>query len=244
MIINNLFNDIEYTKFVESDIISIDESIKHSKQEVIKEHRTKVYVNGNQVMTLLCTASYLDYLVIGRLISEGMIHNINNIEKLNICEYGLRAQVSLKPNIKLDIKTTQDEVGSCCTDNQSLFKTETLPSPITNQKHFNPKDIFEMAAAFHNDSKLHKLTQGTHAAYLFLDKKIIFDCEDIGCHNALDKIIGYIYLNKLNLKIVLYSPQVLFLLIWHVKQYMLILVQSHQKPFQPMMLYLLQKNII
>ena len=79
------------------------------------------------------------------------------------------------------------DVASCCQGNKLYFKTTILPDKLKNSLEIKDRDVFNLAEAFAVDSKIHKMTSGTHAAYLYKDSKIIVSFEDIGRHNALVK---------------------------------------------------------
>ena len=51
--------------------------------------------------------------------------------------------------------------------------------------------IFDLADRFHAGMPLHGQTFATHSCFLAKDGALLFQCEDIGRHNALDKAIGY-----------------------------------------------------
>lgn len=57
-----------------------------------------------------------------------------------------------------------------------------------------------MLERFKNDTPLHQQTRATHSTFLMLDGQIVFQCEDIGRHNALDKAIGYAMRNGIDLR--------------------------------------------
>lgn len=58
--------------------------------------------------------------------------------------------------------------------------------------------VFSMAEYFRNDSRLHKSTGGTHSCYLRSPEGEIRGFEDVSRHNALDKAVGYMLLQKLD----------------------------------------------
>ena len=55
-----------------------------------------------------------------------------------------------------------------------------------------------MAKDFVKDSKIHRRTQGTHSCYLVVEGEVVFQAEDLGRHNAMDKAIGYAVRNGYN----------------------------------------------
>ena len=53
------------------------------------------------------------------------------------------------------------------------------------------EQVFDLADRFHAGMPLHGQTWATHSCFLAKDGQLLFQCEDIGRHNALDKAIGY-----------------------------------------------------
>lgn len=164
--------------------------IEHKVRNVVREHFIDLVVNEQLVAKLVCTPQNLKELIIGKLVAEGYIHEINDLELCYICEYGSRARVFLKDNVKLVSEIQQEP--TCCTDNQTLLKNlssediKPLPKAV-----WKPEWIFTLSNQFAQDNVIHKETQGTHGCYLSVKGQIKFQCEDIGRHNALEKAIGY-----------------------------------------------------
>ena len=199
MNIKNLYKEKNNTDFAKNILHKANGEVEEVTTEILEEHYTRIYINDVEIATLVCTGTNLVELVVGRLISEGIIDSVDDIDNIYICEYGLRARVFLKDGIEFlnNLKKSSEET-SCCQDNKSYFKSDKLPDKLKNILEIKSNMIFDLASKFANDSKIHKMTSGTHAAYLYYNNKVIISFEDIGRHNALDKVIGYIYLNKLN----------------------------------------------
>ncbi|MBQ4045297.1 MAG: formate dehydrogenase accessory sulfurtransferase FdhD, partial [Lachnospiraceae bacterium] len=87
---------------------------------------------------------------------------------------------------------------TCCPDNKVFVANQDARDlrPLAPAA-WTPEDIFLLAGRFSKGSGIHKKTQGTHSAYLYHDGRIVFAAEDIGRHNALDKVIGYMLLHAL-----------------------------------------------
>ena len=189
-------------------------------RQLLREHRLEIYVNEQLVARLVCTAEDLENLVIGRLVTEGIICDAEEIEQFYVCESGNRARVFLKGNVKFEPKEAEEP--TCCTDNHVYLKRAedaaaqseeiseqreepaaqaeepaTLPgqgNSATNEEH-----IFKIVKAFSDDSALHRSTGGTHSCLLAVEERVVYRAEDIGRHNALDKVIGYAFREKLDL---------------------------------------------
>lgn len=167
--------------------------ISEETDDILEEHQMDIYVNDILVMKVSCTPSYLKELVYGRLLTEGFIQSANDIETVYICDEGYRAKVYLKADVKVDVNQKSVLVPTCCTDNKSvevvserLIKETTLP---TFQWHTSW--IFDIADTFAKDTELHKRTMGTHSCILARQSEVLVSCEDIGRHNAVDKVLGW-----------------------------------------------------
>ena len=197
MKINNLYVEKYNTEKRDVELHTASGDVKTESFEVLNEHLIKVYINEKESMRVVCTGTNLVELVVGRIVSEGIINTVDDIESIFICEYGLRARVFLKNDISQNEYSKENqEVLSCCQDNRSYLKGEYKLEKIKNVLNIDDETIFNLAKTFSDDSKIHKMTSGTHAAYLYYEDKFVKSFEDIGRHNALDKIIGYIYMNN------------------------------------------------
>ncbi len=170
---------------------------------ILTEHLINVYINEHLVMKLICTPHNLAELVLGRMFSEGMIRNISEVDYIYICEYGSRARVALNRSQKKQTEALYVETTpTCCTGNRILsdyFVDYQDVKPVTPIP-WTTAWIWTLIDWFDKDTPLHLQTSAVHSSFLMKDGQVIFQCEDIGRHNALDKTIGYALRNGIDLK--------------------------------------------
>ena len=136
---------------------------------LLNEHTLTVAVNGRSAMELVCVPQYLPELVLGRLLTEGAIRGPEDVALLRLRQGGRLAEVTL---------------------NRAYPAPPPRPgvlSPIPWQSEW----VFRLADRFAQGMPLHAATWSTHSCFLAREGALLFSCEDIGRHNALDKVIGY-----------------------------------------------------
>lgn len=203
MIINNQFMETEQTLLVETKVVRPDGTGGALiKEHLIKEHQIEVSINEKPVLRLVCTPNRLPELVLGRIVTEGLIKSRDDVESLYICENGRRARIYLKQGMELSERKEEPQTEpTCCTDNKllgSFYAAKELCE--LPRAAYSDKSIFELIGKFHENSSLHRKTMGTHSCYLSYQGKYREVFEDIGRHNALDKAVGYALVNSFDLK--------------------------------------------
>ena len=156
------------------------------------EHVVRVYVNGVLVMNLTCSPDHIVELVVGRLFTENMIAGIDDIDELWLCEQSTRILVYLMDRETLPGGSAVVDVGTCCTDNRtlnSIFRREEN-LPILTPTPWTAEDVFALTRVFESDTPMHRRTYGAHSCYLAQGAEVLFCCEDLGRHNAFDKVVG------------------------------------------------------
>lgn len=183
---------IEESAVFEASLVKPDAVAAPVEYSMQLEHVVRVYVNGVLVMNLTCSPDHIVELVVGRLFTENMITGIDDIDELWLCEYSTRILVYLADRkARVDGGAVVD-VGTCCTDNRtlnSLFRRdEDLPTvdPIP----WAEEEIFALTRVFEGDTPMHRRTYGAHSCYLARGAEVLYCCEDLGRHNAFDKVVG------------------------------------------------------
>ena len=141
--------------------------------EVIVEYPIEIFVNGEKFTRLTLTPIEIENLVIGHLYSENLINSINDIKNLKIKEN----------KVYLDLKKEKSQKKIRDIKNQTIDR----------------KKLFDFSKKFQNESEIFKRTGGAHSCALVKNYQIIKFEEDVSRSNAVDKLIGYILKNEIDL---------------------------------------------
>lgn len=185
--------------FVDYTVTVISEDQIYKEQSsVIVEFPLQIAVNGQPLVNLLCTPEHLEELVVGFLFSEGMITSLEDIFHLEI-EHG-KAEVQIKGEVK-GVKGWVPWLTSGCGQNISwrgvreencIFK-----SRIDSEVTVPAATIINLMGELQRASFLYQKTRGAHGAALADKSRLIIFREDIGRHNAVDKVAGGVLYRKL-----------------------------------------------
>lgn len=159
--------------------------ISESKDKVVAETPLAIFVNGRHFVTTMLSPEMEKEFVIGHLFVETVIKNIEEIESLQI-EENIANVLTSNPQ---SVLVAKKPIVSGCGGGTSFLEESKLPR-VSSDLTINTDDIFNAVKTILN-SDLHKLTGGVHVVGLFSKTGRICIAEDIGRHNALDKVIGY-----------------------------------------------------
>ena len=134
-------------------------------------------------------------LALGFLFSEGIIGTAANLQKIEQSGNTIKIYLAKEINIEwthLDrIFLSTSSCGICGKPSLESLEKTTCHFPISGQPVVSKKIIHQLAATLMEQQSVFKETGGIHAAGLFEVNGTLVDFkEDIGRHNALDKLIG------------------------------------------------------
>ena len=194
--------------------------LKELEDTVLVENPLSIFVNGDLISELTCTGDSIAELVTGHLFCRGYISSVDDIYSMSITN-NINATSSNKSDAASDAvitsaRTSVSEAGapvanSKTTDAITAIVNVADAETVRQQKKQSKKAksasiklnyprILEVFKDFQNMSPLFKETGAVHSAGL-LDLDFNFLCffEDMGRHNAVDKVIGRALIDKLPL---------------------------------------------
>lgn len=177
--------------------------LESADDEVVVEQPITVRVDAVGSFTLLCSPIEIKELAVGFLFTEGLIESIDDI--INISDYDPNAQsISIHIEHSDSLKTNRhflitSSCGFCGKRNIDTLFEAISPCQKTSLECLDKLDA--IFTQFTRSQTLFKKTGGAHGAALFDGKgHIVTQSEDIGRHNAVDKIIGKRLLEKRDFK--------------------------------------------
>jgi len=153
--------------------------------------------NGVSHAVMLATAQDLEDFALGFSLSEGIIEQASELYDVDIqvrdngielhCEIASERFVQLKERRR----TLAGKTGCGLCGAESLGQAVRYPEPLQSQSVFTASSIRRALHAMQAMQVLQQQTGATHAsAYVLSDGTISLVREDVGRHNALDKLVG------------------------------------------------------
>jgi FdhD protein len=166
---------------------------KSAEDLVTKERPLSIVLNNRELITLLCSPLEFDCLAVGFLTSEGLIRGKDEIKKITVDDKKRIVRIENRRDIgyprDLLLKRTiiSDYSGAFSFHSPS---SREKPKIVLSTLHVSASEIFALVKQFEGHSRIFPVTGGVHSAALCNPGRILVFSEDIGRHNAIDKVFG------------------------------------------------------
>jgi FdhD protein len=177
--------------------------MSEAHDELAAEEPLEIRVRGRAVSVTMRTPGHDDELAAGFLFTEGLIHRREDIQKIEPCdrnEDGNLLNVLLAPEIAVDFARLTRHVfasSSCGLCGKATIEAvRGMFPPIESDMMISAETITRLPEIMREHQATFARTGGLHAAALFAaNGKLIVLREDVGRHNAVDKVIGHALLS-------------------------------------------------
>ena len=175
----------------------IDQTGAEIETVVVVERALTIFLNSQEIVTAMTIADHPDYLAIGYLLNQGMLQpddivtDVDYDEELSVVVVRTERQTDYEEKMKKRVQTSGCAQGTVFGDLMEALEGVTLPQTqfrtswlyaLTNKINTTPSFYFE-AGAIHGCVLAHE------------DKPLVY-MEDVGRHNAVDKIAGWMFREK------------------------------------------------
>jgi len=184
--------DMEQTE--NRTIVRVDRNGRRDQEDpVIREHALTITLNDRQFVTMLCTPPDLEALALGFLLSEGIIRSMEDVESFSLSDNNGEFKVYVKGDVALAEELfAKRAITSGCGRGSIFYNVlDALDfREVSSDAKVSADSIIRLANEVQSMSALFKSTGGAHAAALCNRDSVLIFKEDIGRHNAVDKVFG------------------------------------------------------
>jgi len=198
----------EHPPIVNRQILRISGSdVETVEDALVVEEPMEIRVKGQGIAVTMRTPGHDYELVAGFLVSEGIVRDFAGVLAINHCTQGEAAEtknvvnVYLSPRVEVDMEKLTRHVfasSSCGLCGKATIEAVHQQfAPIEKAAVLSPDMIRSLPGKLERAQDVFARTGGLHAAAIFDEAgELVVLREDVGRHNAVDKVIGYGFLNE------------------------------------------------
>lgn len=165
--------------------------LEDATKPVIAEISLKIYINGDEMASLICLNQQQEELAIGFLFNEGVIGSLDDIEETHYNDRAVAVMLTLKEGVSVkrqeSLRSVTAGCGKCTTYINPLMRNQF--KKVHNSTVFSLEDIMGRMHDFSGKSEVFRVVGGVHSLLFYTPEYSVFS-EDLGRHNCLDKITG------------------------------------------------------
>ncbi|MDY5059632.1 formate dehydrogenase accessory sulfurtransferase FdhD [Staphylococcus simulans] len=171
-----------------------DGELFETTDSYVTEFPLTVMVNGEEFATVICSPDHMEELVLGFLASEGAILKRSELKSIQIDDSKGFAHVELTKDLGDRFEySTKRMIASCCGKSREFYFQNDAAVAKTSLSNITltPQQVINMMTRLQTASTLFKRTGGLHNAAISDGDAFFEHRQDIGRHNALDKLYGF-----------------------------------------------------
>ena len=169
-----------------------DHTGKSVDLNVVEERPLTIFLNAQEIVTAMTIGDYPAYLALGFLRNQGMLHADEEIlrvdydDELETVVVRTASQTTYEDKLKKKTRTSGCAVGTVFGDMMEGLADVTLPPhPVKTS------DLYRLAAIINTTPSLYLEAGAIHGTVLCQGDNPLVYMEDVGRHNAVDKIAGW-----------------------------------------------------
>ena len=198
--------DPKQESIIQSTIVRMNEegSVQTKPDHIAVEEPLEIRIGNDPFVVTMRTPGNDEDLAVGFLVTEGIIKNRSDIKQLSRCPTSPTPENTLRVDLKQEaipegIKSSRHgAVAASCgvCGKTSIDSVQNQFPSVDTHFQFDRQKLIELPDKLRASQAVFDRTGGLHSAGIFdLDGNLLFQREDVGRHNALDKVIGHAFLN-------------------------------------------------
>ncbi|MCF8211590.1 MAG: formate dehydrogenase accessory sulfurtransferase FdhD, partial [Rhodoferax sp.] len=180
------------------EVTVLNEWGEHVSSTIPCERALTVYVDKRELVTLMTLGGYPELLVLGYLRNQRLVQSAQEVESITVdWEVGAAAVKTRQGITRIAERTAKKVVttgcgqGSVFGDLMDDVDRIVLP-PATLQQ----SQLYGIVNAIRLQDSIYKLAGSVHGCALFRGEEMLVFVEDVGRHNAIDTIAGWMWMHE------------------------------------------------
>jgi FdhD protein len=183
-------------------VAGVDESGKHIETQVVVERPLTLFLNGQEIVTMMTVGDYPDYLAVGYLINQNMLRpddvitSIDYDDELETVVVRTERKTDYEKKLRKKTLTSGCAQGTVFGDLMEKFDDVQLDPDAVIKTSW----LYALTKKINTAPSLYLAAGAIHGCVLCEEDRPLVYMEDVGRHNAIDKIAGYMRMNKVSPK--------------------------------------------
>ncbi len=177
----------------------VDESGKRIETQVVVERPLTLFLNGQEIVTMMTVGDYPDYLAVGYLANQNMLRpddvitGIDYDEELETVVVRTKRKTDYEKKLRKKTLTSGCAQGTVFGDLMEKFDEVRLDPAAVLKTSW----LYALTRKINTAPSLYLAAGAIHGCVLCEEDRPLVYMEDVGRHNAIDKIAGYMRMNKI-----------------------------------------------
>jgi FdhD protein len=190
---------VDDTRLYEN-VVGLDHEGRRVETAVVQERPLTLFLNAREIVTMMTIGDHPDLLAVGYLLNQNMltlddeITGIEFAEDIRTIVVRTKRQTDFEDKLKKKVQTSGCAQGTVFGDLMDAFDTVQLSKTATLKTSW----LYTLTKKINTEPSLYLKAGAIHGCVLCTEDKPLVYMEDVGRHNAVDKIAGYMLLNKIS----------------------------------------------
>ena len=183
-----------------SRVQGVDETGQRVGTAVVTERPLTLYLNRQEIVTMMTIGDHPDYLAVGYLLNQNMlrpddeIEGVDYDEELDVVVVRTKRETNYEEKLQKKIRTSGCAQGTVFGDLMERFDEIRLPQ----EARLRTSWLYSLTRKINSAPSLYLEAGAIHGCVLCQGDRPLIYMEDVGRHNAVDKIAGYMLLNEIS----------------------------------------------
>lgn len=176
-------------------VVGIDQEGRRVEAAIVHERPLTLFLNGREIVTVMTIGDHPEELALGYLLNQGMLRpddvvtGIEHDAELAVVVVRTARETDFEQKLAKKIRTSGCAQGTVFGDLMERFEQVRLPVAAVLKTSW----LYALTRAINTTPSLYLKAGAIHGCVLCQEDKILLYMEDVGRHNAVDKIAGVMW---------------------------------------------------